>query len=82
MYPSNIFFEKLYPSNIFFEKLYPSNITFKNTIFLMLSMTSFNTIEGFSFQRKQVFIEVFNNLGEGLDLYVYCEFAENSLAPI
>ena len=72
----------MYPSNIFFEKLYPSNITFKNTIFLMLSMTSFNTIEGFSFQRKRVFIEVFNNLGEGLDLYVYCEFAENSLAPI
>ena len=62
--------------------MYPSNIAFKNTIFLMLSMTSFNTIEGFSFQRKRVFIEVFNNLGEGLDLYVYCEFAENSLAPI
>ena len=72
----------MYPSNIFFEKLYPSNIAFKNTIFLTLSMTSFNTIEGFSFQRKRVFIEVFNNLGEGLDLYVYCEFAENSLAPI
>ena len=48
----------------------------------MLSMTSFNTIEGFSFQRKRVLIEVFNNLGEGLDLYVYCESAENSLAPI
>ena len=62
--------------------MYPSNIAFKNTIFLMLSMTSFNTIAGFSFQRKRVFIEVFNNLGEGLDLYVYCEFAENSLAPI
>ena len=62
--------------------MYPSNIAFKNTIFLTLSMTSFNTIEGFSFQRKRVFIEVFNNLGEGLDLYIYCEFAENSLAPI
>ena len=72
----------MYPSNIFFEKLYPSNIAFKNTIFLMLSMTSFNTIEGFSFQRKRVFIEVFNNLGEGLDLYVYCESVENSLAPV
>ena len=38
---------------------------------LILSMSSFDTVGGFSFLRQRVFVEVLNDLGQGLDLTIH-----------
>jgi hypothetical protein len=45
---------------------------------LILSLFSFNTGAGI-FERKRVFVEIFNDLGEGKDLTVHCKSGDNDL---
>ena len=70
--------------------MYPSNIVFKNTliffsrivlllILLILSMSSFDTVGGFSFLWQRVFVEVLNDLGQGLDLTIHCKSDDDDL---
>ena len=46
---------------------------------LILSMTIFDSIGGFSFLRHRVFVKTFNDLGQGLDLIVHCKSADDDL---
>ena len=48
-------------------------------ILLILSMTSFDTVGGFSFLRQKVFVEVLNDLGQGLDLTIHCKSDDDDL---
>ena len=46
---------------------------------LILSMTSFDSVGGFSFLRHRVFVKIFNDLGQGLDLIVHCKSDDDDL---
>ncbi|KAL4626081.1 hypothetical protein ACB092_05G070000 [Castanea dentata] len=46
---------------------------------LIVSMTSFDSVGGFSFLRHKVFIRIFNDLGPGLDLVAHCKSDDNDI---
>ena len=46
---------------------------------LILSMTSFDSVGGFTFLRKRAYIKIFNDLGRGLDLVAHCKSDDDDL---